>query len=384
MQANNPGDDIRHVGILGGGQLARMTALAGIPLGLEFHFLDPSHVACARPVGKLHRAEFSDLLAINSMAAEIDVATFDFENVPADSARSIAAAKPFRPCVEALEICQDRLLEKRLLQSLGIPVAAFQPIASRADLLSAVEMIGLPAMLKTRRLGYDGKGQVLLSQHEDLEPAWQALGQSDLILEAFVPFSAECSLLAVRSESGDVRYWPLTKNVHANGVLVLSRPGVLDGELQAQAEEISSKLLRHWNYIGVLAVEFFILQGRLLVNEMAPRVHNSGHWTLDAAVTSQFENHLRAICGLPIGDTTMTGHALMFNWIGELPERRLLLRESGLHWHDYGKGPRKGRKLGHATLVAGNAQTLMEAAFRIAASLGAGWPELLTRIESIR
>ena len=195
-----------------------MMALAGIPLGLNFHFLDPSAHACASPLGKLHRAEFSDLLAVQAMASEIDVATFDFENVPADSARSLASARTFHPCVNALEGCQDRLLEKRLLRSLAIPVAEFQPVSSRTGLLDAVEKIGLPAVLKTRRLGYDGKGQVLLSQHEDLEPAWQTLGQSDLILEAFVPFTAECSLIAVRNGPGEVRFWPLTKNVHGNGV----------------------------------------------------------------------------------------------------------------------------------------------------------------------
>jgi 5-(carboxyamino)imidazole ribonucleotide synthase len=381
-QADNPDDDIRHVGILGGGQLARMMALAGIPLGLEFHFLDPSGSACASRLGKLHQAEFSDLSAIRAMAAEIDVATFDFENVPAASARSLASEVTLLPCVSALESCQDRLLEKRLLQSLGIPVAAFRSISSRTDLLSAVDSIGLPAMLKTRRLGYDGRGQARLNQHEDLEPAWQALGQSDLILEAFVPFTAECSLITVRSESGDVRYWPLTKSVHANGVLQLSQPGILPIGLQAEAEGIVSKLLRHWEYVGVLAVEFFVVQGGLLVNEMAPRVHNSGHWTLDAAVTSQFENHLRAICGFPLGDTAMTDHALMFNWISELPDMSWLLTEQGLHWHDYGKIPRQGRKLGHATLVGRNEQDLMQRASRIAAGLGGHWPELLTRLQS--
>ena len=360
--------------------MARMMALAGIPLGLNFHFLDPSAHACASPLGKLHRAEFSDLLAVQAMASEIDVATFDFENVPADSARSLASARTFHPCVNALEGCQDRLLEKRLLRSLAIPVAEFQPVSSRTGLLDAVEKIGLPAVLKTRRLGYDGKGQVLLSQHEDLEPAWQTLGQSDLILEAFVPFTAECSLIAVRNGPGEVRFWPLTKNVHGNGVLLLSRPGVLGADLQVQAEDTVGKLLAHWDYVGVLAVEFFILEGRLLVNEMAPRVHNSGHWTLDAAVTSQFENHLRAVCGLPLGDTAMTDHALMFNWISEMPDMRQLLLEQGLHWHDYGKSPRQGRKLGHATLVARDESDLIRSASRIAQGLGGRWPELLAGV----
>ncbi len=378
----NPQAGIRQVGILGGGQLARMLALAGKPLGLDFHFLDPSFTACAGSLGKLHQAQFSDLLAIQAMASEIDVATFDFENVPAASAHSLASALPFHPCVSALENCQDRLLEKRLLTSLAIPVADFQSVSSRTDLLSAVERIGLPAVLKTRRLGYDGKGQVLLTQPEDLELAWQALGQADLILEAFVPFTAECSLIAVRSMQGEVRFWPLTRNVHANGVLVLSRPGMPGSELQLQAEDIAGRLLAHWDYVGVLAVEFFVLDGKLLVNEMAPRVHNSGHWTLNAAVTSQFENHLRAICGLPLGDTGMTDHALMFNWIGEMPDMRKLLPEQGLHWHDYGKTPRQGRKLGHATLVARNESDLARNASRIAAALGGRWPALLSQLHA--
>jgi 5-(carboxyamino)imidazole ribonucleotide synthase len=354
-----------------------MMALAGIPLGCKFSFLDPSDAACAADVGTLHRAGFSDLHALRTLAVEIDVATFDFENVPADSAREMSCLRPFHPPVSALQCCQDRLLEKRLMVELGIPVPAFQAVDSRPGLLQALDRIGLPAVLKTRRLGYDGKGQCILRQREDLEPAWQRYGGVELILEEFVPFQAECSQLAVRDAAGEIRFWPLTRNVHADGVLVLSQPGALDRGLEDQAQGYARLLLDHWQYVGVMAVEFFVLNNKLLANEIAPRVHNSGHWTIDAAVTSQFENHLRAILGLPLGDTSMASAAVMFNWIGELPDRGNLLAMPGLHWHDYGKTPRPGRKLGHATLTAMDPAILLERCERIASGLGGQWGPLL-------
>ena len=368
------------VGILGGGQLARMMALAGIPLGCEFSFLDPSPQACAASTGKLHLAEFSNLEAIRVLAADIDVATFDFENVPAESARAMAALRPFHPGVAALENCQDRLLEKRLLAGLGIPVPQFRAVSSRTDLLAAIDHLGFPAVLKTRRLGYDGKGQAVLRQPEDLEPAWQQLGHAELILEAFVPFAAECSLVSVRTADGHVRFWPLTQNIHANGVLVMSRPGGLGEQRQAQAEGYARQLLEHWSYVGVMAVEFFLHNDALLANEIAPRVHNSGHWTIDAAVTSQFENHLRAILGMPLGDTAMTRHSLMFNWIGELPDRQRALSTPGLHWHDYDKAPRPGRKIGHATVTAVDPAALWQKCTRLAMDLGGSWVDWVSQL----
>lgn len=370
------------VGILGGGQLARMLALAGIPLGCEFSFLDPSATACAASTGSLHQADFSDLDAVRALAAEIDVATFDFENVSSDSAREMERLRPFHPSVTALEVCQDRLLEKRLLHELGIPVPIFHAVNSRPDLLAAIDCVGFPAILKTRRLGYDGKGQRILRQTEDLEPAWQSFAGSELILEAFVPFDAECSQLAVRDAGGEVRFWPLTRNVHDNGVLVLSQPDVLGRELQARAEHYVELLLDRWQYVGVIAVEFFVLDGELQVNEIAPRVHNSGHWTIDGSVTSQFENHLRAILGLPLGDTSMSRCALMFNWIGELPDRKSLLAMPGLHWHEYGKSPRPGRKIGHATVTATDQAALMNRCTQLAIELGGDWTERLALLQS--
>jgi len=368
------------IGILGGGQLARMMGLAGIPLGCEFFILDPAADACAGAVGRLRQAAFSDTEAVRSLAADIDIATFDFENVPAESARAMAALRPFHPGVEALEACQDRLIEKQSLNDLGIPVPAYFPVGSRTDLLEAIDAIGFPAVLKTRRFGYDGKSQAVLRQHEDLELAWQRLSSPELILEAFVPFEAECSLLSVRSHQGEIKYWPLTRNLHANGILSLSQPGVFGPDLQREAEAISRRLMEHWAYVGVMAVELFVLDGKLLVNEIAPRVHNSGHWTIDGSVTSQFENHVRAICGLPLGETAMTGHSMMFNWIGELPDKHEFLATSGFHWHEYGKSARPGRKIGHATMVAKDAGALQERCQHIVDQLKGQWPKLWARM----
>ncbi len=371
-------DGDRRIGILGGGQLGQMMALAGIPLGLSFHFLDPSEDACAGKLGRLHKAEYSDLEAVRVMAGHIDVASIDFENIPAESAQLMADLRPFFPGVDALKSSQDRLVEKSLMNQLDIPVPAFEAVASRTDLLAALDTLGYPAVLKTRRLGYDGKGQEILHQPEDLERAWQRLGDSELILEQFIPFEAECSLVAVRGKNGETRFWPLTRNVHSNGILMLSQPGVMSAGLQHEAESITSKLLEILNYVGVMTVEFFVKNSSLQVNEIAPRVHNSGHWTIDAAVTSQFENHLRAICGMPLGDTSMTQPSLMFNWIGNLPDKQQLMSVPGVCWHEYGKSARPGRKLGHCTVTADNREELVRRCAVIADDLKSGWPGLLT------
>lgn len=371
---------VSRVGVLGGGQLGRMMGLAGIPLGLRFVFLDPAADACAQVVGELLRAPFDDAGAARGLAAEVDVVTFDFENVPAATASAVTAACPLYPPPAALGAGQDRLAEKDLVCSLGAEVAPYHRVSSRTDLLDGLDRLGYPAVLKTRRLGYDGKGQAVLRDPEDLERAWQRLGESPLVLEAFVPFEAECSLIGVRGSGGETRFWPLTRNVHNRGILALSRPGGFPGELQTRAEEIMTTLMDHLDYRGVLTVEFFVTDGKLLVNEFAPRVHNSGHWTIDGSVCSQFENHLRAIAGMPLGDTAMSGHSLMFNWIGSMPERAAALGLPGLHWHDYGKVPRPGRKIGHATLVAETADGLQSSACRLAELAGGDFPRLLAEL----
>ena len=373
---------MKRLGVLGGGQLGRMMGLAGLPLGLEFTFLDTAPDACAGSVGTLIRAGFSDAAAISRMADEIDVATFDFENVPESSALIMQEKIPFYPPPNALGSCQDRLLEKDLLTSLGIPVSAYHTVSGRPDLLAGLDHLGYPSVLKTRRFGYDGKGQAVLRDQEDLERAWQALGDHELILESFVPFDLECSLIGVRSASGEIRYWPLTRNEHVNGILMLSRAGGLGMQLQQTAQSIMQGLMEHFNYVGVLTLEFFLQDGALLVNEIAPRVHNSGHWTIDGAETSQFENHLRAITGMPLGSTAQKAEAIMFNWIGDLPDRGKALSIPGVHWHEYGKTPRPGRKIGHATLTAQSTEELMAGATRLAEVAGGNFSALLEALFS--
>lgn len=366
---------IKTVGILGAGQLARMLAQAGRRLGLDFVFLDPAGDACAAEFGEHICAAWDDESALKELGQRADVVTFDFENVPESSASLIETLCPVYPPPIALHKSQDRLREKTMMKELGIPVAPFYPVASRPDLVAAVEKIGLPCVLKTRRFGYDGKGQAVLRFQEDMERAWQHLGDSDLICEDFVSFQAECSIIAARGRDGQSVYWPLTRNLHRNGILALSMAPAFEQHLQLRAQALVKKLLDHLDYTGVMALELFIKDGELLANEFAPRVHNSGHWSIDGASTSQFENHLRAICGLPLGDTGNTSHAMMFNLLGEMPvfdsqpgaDMRPI---AGLHWHDYHKTPRGGRKIGHVTVTGESEAELRARASQLAGKLG--------------
>ena len=363
------------VGILGGGQLARMLALSGAPLGLRFLVLDATADACAAQFVPCLQADYRDQAGLAEFAARVDVATFDFENVPAESARWLAERIPVFPNPRALGVAQDRLAEKTLFRELGIAVPDFAAIDSREQLESAAAAIGLPAILKTRRLGYDGKGQYRIKSGNDLDAAWQALGAQaatvGLILEAFVPFQREISIVAVRSREGEFRTWPLTENWHESGILSASlAPAQLDGALGALAIEQARRVAEALDYVGVFALELFVKDGQLLANEIAPRVHNSGHWTIEGAETSQFENHLRAVLGLPLGSTRMLGHACMLNWIGELPAAQGVLSEACGHWHDYGKTPRAGRKVGHATFRADTKADLASALRRAGDALG--------------
>ena len=345
------------VGILGGGQLARMLALSGAPLGLRFLVLDATADACAAQFVPSLQADYRDQAALAEFAARVDVATFDFENVPAVSARWLADRIPVFPNPRALAVAQDRLAEKTLFRELGIAVPDFADIGSRADLDAAISRMGAPAILKTRRLGYDGKGQFRIRSMADVDLAWRELGAQattvGLILEDFVPFQREVSVLAVRGRDGEFRTWPLTENWHEHGVLSVSlAPARLQVALADAAIGHARRIAEALDYVGVFALELFIMDGQLMANEIAPRVHNSGHWTIEGAETSQFENHLRAVLGLPLGDTSMIGHACMLNWIGQLPDAHGVLAEPCGHWHDYGKEPRVGRKVGHATFRA--------------------------------
>lgn len=363
------------VGILGGGQLARMLALSGAPLGLRFLVLDTVADACAGQFAPMVVGDYTDKGALSEFASKIDVATFDFENVPADSARWLADRVPVFPKPRALAVAQDRLAEKTLFRELGIPIPGFADIADREALDAAVAELGTPCILKTRRLGYDGKGQFRIKSAGDVDAAWNALGSQattvGLILEAFVAFQRELSVVAVRGRDGEFRAWPMTENWHVDGVLSASlAPARVDASTQATALSHAKRLADALDYVGVFALELFQHDGELLANELAPRVHNSGHWTIEGSETSQFQNHLRAVLGLPLGSTRMLGHACMLNWIGAMPDAAPLLREAGGHWHDYGKEARAGRKVGHATLRADAPVELAESLQRVGEALG--------------
>ncbi|GAB3364710.1 5-(carboxyamino)imidazole ribonucleotide synthase [Lysobacter rhizosphaerae] len=363
------------VGILGGGQLARMMALSGAPLGLRFLVMDTVADACAGQFAPLIVGDWRDEKALGEFASRVDVTTFDFENVPAESAQWLAERVPVFPQPRALAVAQDRLAEKTLFRELGIPVPEFAAIASREDLDRAIAQLGTPCILKTRRLGYDGKGQFRIKTPADAVAAWDALGAQattvGLILEGFIAFERELSVVAVRGRDGEFRTWPLTENWHVDGVLSASlAPAKVDAAMAQTAFDHAKKLAEALDYVGVFALELFCRDGELLANELAPRVHNSGHWTIEGSETSQFQNHLRAVLGLPLGDTRMVGLACMLNWIGSMPDAGVVLREAGGHWHDYGKEPRAGRKVGHATLRADSASDLAVTLQRTGAALG--------------
>ncbi len=348
------------VGILGGGQLGRMLALAGYPLGLRFRFLDTSGDAPAGQLAKLTVGAYDDQEVLERFAPDLELVTYEFENVPVASARFLGQRLPVYPPPEALEVAQDRLVEKTFFQRLGIPTPPFTAIESRADLEQAIAQPGLPAVLKTRRFGYDGKGQLVVRQRGDAERAWEALGEGALIWEGFIPFEREVSILAVRNRQGQTAFYPLVENYHRHGMLRLSLAPAPHRTplLQTQAEDYARRILEALQYVGVLAIEFFQHEGQLLANEMAPRVHNSGHWTIEGAEISQFENHLRAVLGLPLGSTAAVGFSAMLNLIGSTPPAEAVLAVPGTHLHLYGKAAAPNRKLGHVTVCAADPETL--------------------------
>jgi 5-(carboxyamino)imidazole ribonucleotide synthase len=359
------------VGILGGGQLARMLALAGAPIGARFRVVDQSAEACAGQVAPLLLADYTDFDALERFARDVDVVTFDFENVPARTAAWIAERVPVFPNPRALAVAQDRLEEKSLFRALGIGTPEFRAVDTREELDAATSALGYPCILKTRRLGYDGKGQFRLRSAADRDAAWQALGSASLILEAFVPFDAELSVVAVRGRDGEFRTWALTRNWHVDGILSCSlAPADVPPELAAAAFAHARAIAERLDYVGVFALELFQRGAALLANEMAPRVHNSGHWTIEGAVTSQFANHVRAVLGLPLGDCSPRGTACMLNWVGALPDAAPVLRTPDAHWHDYGKSARAGRKVGHATVVRADGASLAVALEALGRDLG--------------
>ncbi len=327
------------VGCIGGGQLGRMLALAGAPLGVRMRFLDPAPNACAGDVGELVLGSYDDPDGLDQLAAGADAVTFEFENVPVAAARRAGAF----PGPRALELGQDRLVEKELFRRLGIGTAPF----------GGLDETGLPALVKSRRLGYDGKGQRVVEADEPLA--------EDDLAEGIVAFDRELSIVAVRGREGDTAFWPVAENEHRGGILFTSRAPASAAPQQA-AEAVATRLLDELEYVGVLAVELFDVDGELLANEFAPRVHNTGHWTIDGAQTSQFENHLRAILGLPLGSTAARGESVMVNLVGSAPPLDRLLAVPGAHVHLYGKEPRPARKLGHVTLVDATDEAVAEVA----------------------
>ena len=348
------------IGILGGGQLGRMLALAAAPLGLKCHIFapepdSPAFDVCAARIC----AAYDDEKALAAFAARVDAITYEFENVPVATVAFLEKLKPVRPGAKALRTAQDRLKEKELANALGAATAPFTPVNSRNDLDAAMAKIGLPAILKTNRFGYDGKGQAKILTPADAEAAWAAMRGQPAILEGFVTFDCEMSVIAARGEDGAFAAFEVTRNEHRNHILHLSvAPAPVDAAAKKSAIATAKKIADALDYIGVFAVEFFLEmtpQGPVVrVNEIAPRVHNSGHWTMEGAETSQFEQHIRAVAGWPLGSTRMAGKkATMLNLIGEDAEAwRALLTDPDVHMHLYGKSEaREGRKMGHVNRV---------------------------------
>ena len=345
------------LGILGGGQLGRMMALAAAPLDIHCRIWEPEATACARHYAEHLPKNYDDSAALPLFLNDLDACTYEFENLPAHLIETLQSRIAVNPPPLAITTSQDRLLEKAFFQKLGIATAPYRAVNSLADLETAVAAVGLPAVLKTCRLGYDGKGQTILRNHTDITSAWQQLGGVPLVLEGFVKFQREVSQVAVRSKQGDIRFYALSENVHRQGILHSSIARPLDA-LSQQAQQAVRKVMEALHYVGVICVEFFAVDGQLIANEYAPRVHNSGHWTIEGAETSQFENHVRAVCGLPLGSTATRGFVAMLNIIGTHPDAGQVCAIAGAHLHLYGKSEKPGRKLGHISLRADDAVSL--------------------------
>jgi 5-(carboxyamino)imidazole ribonucleotide synthase len=347
------------IGILGGGQLGRMLALAAARLGLRCHVYSPDPQSPAFDVvRRATHGDYRDESALDSFASDVDVVTYEFENVPAETARFLSARRPVLPDPAVLATTQDRLLEKNFVASLQIATAPYRRIDGPGDLAAALEAVGRPGVLKTRRFGYDGKGQLRVRNGEDPQGAWNAIGGAASILEAFVPFEREISVVAARSRDGQIACFDVTENEHRDHILKTSRvPADVTPAVAAEAQRIAERIAGAFDYVGVLAVEMFVVRNgaghNVLVNEIAPRVHNSGHWTIDGASVSQFEQHVRAIAGWPLATTVRRGRIEMINLIGEeVEEYRRWLEVPGAAVHLYGKaGVRPGRKMGHVTRV---------------------------------
>lgn len=346
------------VGVLGAGQLGRMLALAGYPMGLEFVFYDRDQEACAGQVGRLVIGEFEDQDRLTAFAQQVDIVTVEFENIPLAALKHVAQYVPVYPDPDAVNKAQDRLVEKQFFKSLDIPTPEFYAVDNAASLADILAIHSEPLVIKSRRFGYDGKGQVLADSSSSGAEIWASLGNVPLIAEQRIQFNRELSIIAARNQHGNICFYPLIENLHEKGILKRSRVSLHD-RMQPRAEEFARRVLTELDYVGVLAIEFFEVDGNLVANEFAPRVHNSGHWTIEGAVTSQFENHLRAMLDWPLGDTRVPALCEMFNIIGKQPRIEQLLKLPDVCVHYYGKEARPGRKLGHITLKASTVQNAL-------------------------
>ncbi|MFM2310533.1 MAG: hypothetical protein RLY87_2655 [Chloroflexota bacterium] len=344
------------VGILGGGQLAQMLALAALPLGIRCHVYEPDTAAPARLCAVHHCAAYDDWHALQVFADAVDVITYEFENVPTACVEFLAARKPVAPGAQALRICQDRLFEKDFATQLGYATAPYIAISDAISSVDAIAGVGLPAILKTRRMGYDGKGQQTIRSAAELDTARTTYAGHDLILEGFVPFRHEVSIIAARDRQGTIVRYPLIQNIHRDGILRRSTAPApcSTAALEANADEMATRILTAFDYVGILAIECFVVEQPdgivLVINEFAPRVHNSGHWSIEGARPSQFENHMRAVAGYAVHPPAMQGVAVMLNLIGEEPADAMI--PAGVAVHRYHKAARPGRKVGHLTYVA--------------------------------
>ncbi|MDX1343545.1 MAG: 5-(carboxyamino)imidazole ribonucleotide synthase [Reinekea sp.] len=356
------------LGIVGGGQLGRMMAQAALPLGVKTIFLDPATDACAGDAGQLICAAYDDAVAVQQLADQVDAVTFEFENVPPDSVATLATRKPAFPPVDALATARDRWFEKSLFQKLDIATPKLALVDDQESLEAGVDRVGFPCVLKTRTLGYDGKGQKVLRKRADVTDTFAELGSVPMILEGFVDFEYEVSCIGVRNQQGQCVFYPLVQNEHDQGILYRSQP-LTHSQLQTQAEHAVKLVMDALDYVGTMAFEFFVKGDELIANEIAPRVHNSGHWTIEGSRCSQFENHVRAVLGLPLGSTESTGPVVMFNVIGRRPDVQQLLAIPGVHWHDYTKLERAGRKIAHITVTAADQTQLNLRADKVAGLL---------------
>jgi 5-(carboxyamino)imidazole ribonucleotide synthase len=351
------------VGILGAGQLGQMLALAGRRLGIDCRLLSPDPQAPAGQYAELVVAAYDNQAALAHFAEGLDVVTYEFESIPAEAVEFFDGKVPVRPSSRALRTAQDRVEEKQLFERIGIPTARYVAIETTSDVRAAADKIGFPALLKTRRQGYDGKGQTRIDSRFDLERGWVSLGAGPSILEEIVRFDRELSVLAVRAQTGEIEFYPMVENFHSEGMLRFSFAPAprIDANTQDKAQGFTRMLMEDLDYTGVLAVEMFEKSGELIANEIAPRVHNSGHWTIEGADTSQFENHLRAITGMELGSTDLRGVSGMVNVIGREPDVARLREISGVHVHMYGKAAAPRRKLGHITVTADDGEGMRAA-----------------------